>query len=375
MQVMEKRLKTIWKIYKVAQVAFGQVQSENRFWKKVQGVSSKLLRFSIFFGAANFIWAFFASSDILMKIYFANCINIASSGSLLLVVYMIFHQQYAILLNWCESLQERFGELAIFKKCGNSSTKIFTFMTVVVTGGIFVFVCIQWVVLSLVAGRIVSPVFTKLPFQSNPVMFVYGFYQAIAVVAMMLICGLVMGLIFVCLLHFMAALKYLREFSKSFTSLNDETLKENVQQFVELHTEILKIQEDLGHFAFAPSLILEGMTYGLFFFVWVVVFFIHHMAFLAVCASGAAIPYLMFFWVHEKFLDEHESLRQSLHNVEWYKMTPKQRKMLLPLLVLVDHPKLLKTGPFHVISYEELGKFLNRVYSCGLFFNKIVKKF
>lgn len=117
-------------------------------------------------------------------------------------------------------------------------------------------------------------------------------------------------------------------------------------------------------------MIMEGMTYTLFFFMWMVTFFIQDLLFVAMAASGGIFPYIVFCWIHECFFDASANLRQTLHQLEWFTMSVKQR---VQLLVMVDHPKLLRTGPFHIVCYNELGNVFRRVYSIGLCINKSMK--
>lgn len=364
--MVQPALTSIWRIYSSIQVIFGDFPVKNRYTSRILKLISNFLLLSVAFMVLT-VWYSFCTVDLLSeKIYFGSGGSISTVGAFFVPTYMAFKDEYYDILAWCEDIQQRFGGLRIFKQYKRSATNIYRIMIVFGPIAVFFLFLSQWTVLSLTQGKVVSPLNTEIPMESNSVMFFLTLYQILGVCMMMFGCGAIMGLIFVMLYYFMATLEHLQEVAKN---LEGPNFQEALRDFVGLHCEVREAQEKLARFAFVPTLVLEAMTYSLLIYTWIVAFFIHEMIFLAASASGTVIPYIMLCWVHEKFLDEYDKLRETLHSLDWTAMDPKQRKLLLPLLVMVDYPKHLKTGPFHIISYEEMGNVFNRVYSVGLCLN------
>lgn len=361
----EPTLKVIWKIFLFIQVVFG----DSRIFGKILKCVSVFLLFSEPFVSATVCYSFYIQTDLSMKIYFTNAITIVVVGGLFIPAYIALKDDYKALLEWCECVQQRFNCLLIFKECKKSATKVFKVMVVYLPVGVFVLHLGQWVNLSLESGEVVSAILTPTLSPISLMIFV-SFYQIVGITVMIFAFGTVMGLIYVVLYYVIAVLRYLQEVAKKMERSQFE--KDVVKEFVDLHCEIIEIQLKLARFAFTPSMVLELMAYTLLIYMWVVVFFFHDMVVIAVAASAAVAPFIFFCVIHEQFLDEHENLRRTLHNLEWYTMKPKQRILLLQVLVMVDHPRLLKTGPFHVVSYEEMGNVFQNVYSIGLCINKFL---
>lgn len=146
-----------------------------------------------------------------------------------------------------------------------------------------------------------------------------------------------------------------------------------IKDLVGLHTEMIVYQNKLADLSVVPTLILEFISYGLLLIMWIIVFFLNDLAFLGLIASANLLPYFVLIWMNERLADAYDELRQVLYAIEWYNMSTNKQKALLQIIIIIDCPKLLSAGTFHLINYEGLADMLNRVYSYGLFINNLLE--
>lgn len=370
---MEKNLKNIWKIYGISKASIGMADFENPCLTRAQTVLRRFAYLGVICYNASFWVGFLAIDNLFLVIQtgiFAITCPIASSAML---VPFRFKNKYHKCLNWCEDLHSRLGHYECFEKCKETSTKIFLFSATAVPFGTIVLFLAQSIIFSILRGSLVSPFFTPSPFGTPGIVFAC-FFQYFGTSYIIVCLGIVYSFVFLLLQHFIAILEYMQVLLKQLgPTTPTPVFKKAIAEVVEMHCQVIDYQDVLAEIAFVPILILEIMNYGLFLLIWVTIFFINDLAVLAIAASGNVLPYFLLCWMSERLIDTYDEVKETLYDLEWYRMKPKHAKYLQQIMIAVNHPKLLRAGPFHIVNFAAMGDVLQRVYSYGLIVNNIAK--
>lgn len=343
-------------------VVFGVAPNSDRLQKCLSG----FLYLSNVVTISCYIWSTFQSSLASLKVYSSITCVVAILGETFVPLNLYFGQTFDECWRWCESLQLRFGHSKSFKKCRKFSKLLFEFMIGCCPVASTVMLLLQTIVLSLLKHELVPVVILTFPFQNTYIKLLICTLQLSGLFQLGFAFMVMFTYIFVMLRHFIAILEYSTEMV---TVLVDFS---NLKQVVDIYCEMVQYYNVLAHFSFVPTLLLELIANGLLLFTWLVVFFMHDLAFAAIVSMGYLLPYIALCWLQEQFVEASRGLANALYDLPWYNMAPKERKVLLQIMVAVGQPKVLRVGPFHVICFEEFGQMLNSVYSYGLFINNLV---
>lgn len=364
------QIPTLQKSFYYFKVVFLLETLENPKHAKIQKRVSRFLFFSVVVVLQAYYYSAFASENVSIKIQSAFLAEILTIATILIILCIIFKDTFEDCLKWCQWLDERFFDSENFRRCKESSTKILAIFVCGLPIVTSTFATLQSITLGILAGKFKICVPLTLPYESPVcVLFVAIAITATAfLVAMSL--GLMYGIMFVLLQYFKSILVHLQEIAQLLTpTTSKKVFSDTVKEFVELHCEMIQYQNVLEKFAYVPTLCFEFYTYGLFLIIWIMWFFFRDGIFVAIGCSGNIVPYYILCFLNEKLADAYDDLLFTLYDLKWYEMTPTQRRTILQLMVFVGRQKLLRSGPFHVFSFESFADMLNRVYSYGTVLN------
>lgn len=167
--------------------------------------------------------------------------------------------------------------------------------------------------------------------------------------------------------HFLTVIIAMKDIIKQLKE-NMNEFNSNVKTYVQIHCNLIEHQNIFINLTSFQIFLFETLAYTLFLLAWITIFF--DQTALPVCVGGllATMPYFILTRMNEIVSDAYDDLRNSIYDLKWYEMTPKDRKTVLMFLVM-DQQKLLKVGPLHILSFEYLSIFFNRVYNYGLYLN------
>lgn len=143
-------------------------------------------------------------------------------------------------------------------------------------------------------------------------------------------------------------------------------------EIIELQCEVIEVQNILVNAVAFPILCIEMVAYALSLLILLSIndsskfhFVISSVILLA--------PYIVLCWSNERLAGAYKNYGTFLYDFEWCNLKPKQRRTLLLIMIMADRPQLLHAGPFHLMSYEHLTEFMNRIYSYNLFLRDLVR--
>lgn len=370
---MSQVLTGAWKTFSIIEICFNLKQHKNPKHQRAQKYFSLMLLAGLVYSDLSFLYSIFASAQVSTKIQSGLVFGALFLASVLVVVYKICRLQYENCIRWCEGLQEVYGKIQVFQTCKDTSNKIIKIFCFFGPIGSVIFLMIQAVIHSSITGKLQLPVPMTLPTDGIILWIVTSIYQCLSTAFFALILGIIYSLTFIMLEHSTAILQYMQIRVGTLTpTCSKQRFYETVKETVDIHCEMMEYHDILAQLTLVPCLIFEFLTYMLFLLVWIVVFHMHEAALMSMTAAGNLVPYIMLCVMAENHADAYDDLRYTLYDLEWYSMSPKQRKCLFQIMVMADRPKLLRIGPFHVVSFEAFADMLDRVYSYGLVINNLV---
>lgn len=366
---MERQLKTIWICFFAFKATLGITKLKNPLQRRLQECLATFLKLSLAILVASLVWSFYKSDNLNAKI--ENGLKMSLFFLYVpLVVYPFFQYKMAdSFLAWFEELHQQYGDLGCFKRCKRGSTQIFAFFIVAFPISIVGCVVLDETVVGLITGKLESTLISSSPFGMATV-FLYIFHCGGCFLNAICI-SVTNAFIFLMLLHFIAILQHIQDRIKGlFPNTSKHDFQATIKEVVDLHCSLIEYQEKLNSFSLFPILVFETIIYAELLITWIVAFFIRESIALPLACAGNLGPYLLLCILNENLVDTFKDLKAEIYGIEWYQMSPKQRKMILQIMIVVDNPKPMRCGDFHIISYEELAKILKRVYNCGLFINR-----
>lgn len=185
---------------------------------------------------------------------------------------------------------------------------------------------------------------------------------------------LIFGTMFAAVEYFLAIMSAMKlALDRLETPSSPQNYKNAIQLLANFHAELIEQQGIMSNLAMWPIFFFETNMYGIALVIWTISYFDRTQALIAGTNAGLVIPYIAISYLNEKLADGYDDLRAALYEFDWYNLKPRQRTMLLNIMVMVDRPILLKSGYFHFVNFDELRNFANRVYNYGLFINSMVE--
>lgn len=285
-------------------------------------------------------------------------------------------------LKWCETLLEN-GRAknddikAILTGCFSRSLKLFKVMVLAFPVAVGVGSSLGGVALSFLCGKVMPLAPMNVLWSATS-----KWYNMVLVNVTMIFSGtelcmvqcLALGIFFFNVEYILAALNSIKVILGSLkATMSQQGFKKSLKDAVDLHCLVIEQQSNLVNLSFWPILILELISYGMGLMFWTVMTFDRSQFAGAFSAFSASLPYIAIYWMNERFLSTYSDLRTALYESQWYEMKPKQRKMILYVMIMLDRPIQFRAGPFHSMTFEELAVFLNRIYSFGVVINKFVQ--
>lgn len=366
----ERQLAAIWKIIRYVKVIFNLTPLQNRRLETFHKWISRFLICSVPATLAFMLNATAQSENIPDKIMIGMTFLVGSLATPLSLELVWYKEDYEACLRWCEKIQAKYSNFECFKKCKKISILVCKAFICIVPAGNFLAVVASNILFSCLIGKFNMPPLTAPALDYKPALPLATLIQASASFTWSVSVGLTFGLILAFFLHFIATLKCMQLTVRNLVpEMSRVTFYAVIKDVVDLHCELIENHNKMARLAYFPFLRWELICYGLFLLVWLAAFFIHEFAPFALIASGFTVIYVLLCWMNESLNDAYEDLGDELYDLKWYKMEVAQRKTLLQIMVMVNKAKLFRVGPFHVLSFEDFGNMLNRVYSYGVFLN------
>lgn len=377
-----KRLTQVWNQLSALKRLFGLEDFQTHREVRRQKWLTRFFVSNIFLLNFLFFWNSLTSSEpIVLQIYrvilWTNVITVS-------LYYFLLKRNkkiYENCLEWCEKFHVEWRDHFLirnrFEDCAVEATKIFRYCGRDLPCVILGIGLIETTVHSAINGRfeVFFPVY--LPFVSDQVLlnrvvsFVNQCFACAVLCAPMLAS---FGVIFVTVRYAMAAIDAMKILLKT-TKFYETDFQATIKAVVDLHCDVIKRLDLLINLSKIPILFFEIASYSLLLLIWVIVFFAPSLISMIFAASGEFVIYFLICWMNEQLADAFVDLKLFLYDLKWYDLTPRQRKLLLQIMVAADRPQILQAGPFHMISYESLCSMLNRAYSYGVVINNIVDQF
>lgn len=327
------------------------------------------------------VWTFVhldADSNIVEKFEMGASIGSDFIAPAFYLTIMRYSAEYESLIEWCESLHHRsYLDAGCFAKAAQKSTKFFKILSFYTPIGVFVVLFGSLIVSSIIEGQIVPAAPMILPFLSHA----STLHQTLVTVIQL---GMIFpvvtgfhvsfGISTVVIFYFLAAFDALKQLlNKLNVEDSGATFKQKLKQIVCFHNELLEQQENLFDLISYLVMLIDGMSFFLLLYVWVIVFYMPSEALVAFDTTTTIVIYLLMCWLNDKLDDASSDLKTALYDIKWYEMSVAHQKDLLQIMVQVEQPKLLTAGPFDVISFEKYKNMLNQVYSYGLIINDFIQ--
>lgn len=359
-------LDIIWKIFNYLYILFGIKQPENPKISRYYHHYQRFVILSNTLFSVMCIKTLITSQDTL--VLFEVGIQ-TFNFTMILSMFGNFYKNSSLYwecIEICEDLHDLYVELhpfveEIWRICKEETTKKFTDVSrKYIETIIIVSVILEPILQSLFNQELTLTYRMSLCSTDNVAIYLFHwFIQSFCSFYVSIGNSIIFGTIYIAMKYFEATINVMK------IALQTEQLR----SFVEIHVKLIEHQNLLSHIIEKSILLLETLAYGSFMFTWIVVFFKQEMIPIALgilfCVN---MPYFFVISMNEMLSDALDELRIAIYAVDWYAMDSSQRKVVL-MLQSNWNKKLLRAGDFHVVSYEYLATFFNRVYSYGLYLN------
>lgn len=370
---MAQHLFKIWEVFRFVKIIFEIEKLEGRRLAKFQKYFCRILRWSTLLYIiieVSGIYVNFNKTDLKIQ----SSISVGSD-TLALFVIPIFLQNVDKLencLNWCENLQQKYCTTAPFINAKRNSIKMYEYFVYGIPTTTIILTVFN-ACYSLYTGRLISALNIPAPFGSRWLFILICLIESFGVILISIVVAKFLAFIYLMQSHFSAAFKCMAQTVNCLTSnMNDKIFIGIIKEAVDLHCEIIEFQIITGNFMFYPILFFDWATYGMFLIAWMAVFLFHEAIFVAIGCVGYGVLNFMVCWTNEKLNDSYDHVKDTLYGLEWYEMTPRQRRTIWQVMVMLDCRRLLRAGPFHIMNFESFVDLLHRVYSYGLVINNVV---
>lgn len=368
---MTLQLKKLWSVYRFVKISFGFDKFETKRKRRFQTFFCSILGICSFLLVLTLYYGYFTSETSSAKIQ----TRIISAGMTLaficIPIFVAKREQVTIGLRWCENLQAKYGWMSYFEESKVKSSKTFKVFVYGIPGGSVSLLTIQSIY-NACNGIRLAPFGTPTP---NIGIFVgICLVQCIGVYWHSLTFGMNWSFIVVMQSHFVAAFDHVKTIlSQLRPKMSEKDFNAVIKESVDLHCNIIEYQVLLEHFTYYPVLIIEWIIYLLLLISWIAIFHFRDGFFVAFGTALHAVVYFAVCWTNENLDDVYDDVKNSLYDLEWYEMPPKQRKIIQMVMVALQKRRFVRAGPFHVLTYESFADMLNRVYSYGLIINNVVQ--
>lgn len=337
---------------------------------------SKLFHFHVF---NIFLVIFSIFWDFLQEIKHGRVLDIIIKGIYLggfaaltsFYVYLIvFSSKFENLLKWCENLLKSTKKQ---KAIHEETVKMFGIIVITLRRTAVCGAILQSMAMYSIKGRIEPTFLTSLLCISQDNVYFRCSMSIILIISgWALTCGIttIMAVIIVCMTHFILVIDEIENLIYMELSFCSKAIK----RIVEVHCKIIEYQNILNNLISLPMLGFAIYCYLVLFLIWISIFFAPENSFTAVGGVVTCFAYILICNLNEKLSEAHDRVRIALYDIDWFDLKPFERKPFLLLMILIDQRKLIRAGPFFTISYVELGKMINRAYSCGILINNLVQR-
>lgn len=180
------------------------------------------------------------------------------------------------------------------------------------------------------------------------------------------------GFNFLIIEWFLAILKVLE--NKLENLQNDLNFQKSLSEIINLHVNLSNQQKKFVEITSIPIFFYESFSSFSLLISGTILLFDKSQILVAFITGAVTVPFGLLAYWNEKLASGYEDLSRTIYDLNWYAWTPNQRKILLPVILAVNRPVLLRAGPFHRILFEQLKVIGNRVYSFLLVINKLLRK-
>lgn len=368
---MDVHMKDIWHDFRIVKLFFGIQKFESESKRLIHTFMMFSYILISILNQALYVYTFINSTSASEKIQCSTFLSMFVLQYFLAPVIITKIDTYERILNYCEGLNFKYPEF--FKNCKNLSEKIFRGFVFGLAVIVFVALSIQTVIISILKNELRSPLFVQTPYDHKWTMPFIIFIQITNAFVSDIVIGTVISVILIMMNHFLRLFDIMKVSIKELALETTENKRfDGIKKLVNLHSDLITAQKLLIDFSFFPTIIVEFMTYCLFFVIWFCIFFFPETAFNATAASGMLSIHIGFCYFNEKLADAYDDLKNEMFGLEWYEMSPKERKSLNQIMMALNQPRLLRTGPFHILNFKELSVMLKRVYQCGVVINKFM---
>lgn len=343
---------------------------------KFQKVYARFLYINVIAFNVMCISSFFTADTLFIKLQLL-VFAVAVFGSAQFF-FAFYHQNqgFKSSLVWCEQLQAKpYASKAVtqsFTDAAARASKIFGLIRKVLLT-VYILAYIQ-AIPGLIEGKVELPYPLYMPFFPKEKLYsrllaALEYYLSGCTVIHSMIA--VYGVLLAVIIHIMALMRSI-EILTTETRIIDIEFLETVKVVIDMHVDLVERLNILIELTRPAILAFEFCVYGVLLFNWVALFHYPSILFLGAALYGLFMCYLLVCWINESLISEFEKFTQSIYDMEWYAAEPNRRRSLLLLLMVSQRPKLLMAGPFHVVSYQNLGAILQRVYSFGIMINNVI---
>lgn len=146
----------------------------------------------------------------------------------------------------------------------------------------------------------------------------------------------------------------------------------NFKLVVDLHNEIIEMESSINQLMSKILFSFELCVYGLMFISWVIIYVDPSLLVMVFGAIFIILEYFAICLANERLLDAHNKFFALLYELRWYEWKPKEREMLVPMMMIVLKCKLLTAGQVHVLNYSQFTILIKRGYSVGILFKDML---
>lgn len=372
-----QRLSLVWSVYGKADLILGISGNKSKRGSNLRRILLTIHSLNLHFTHASFTWSLFlARGDPLQQVQLGTHWMCVLPVTIFYWLFLKDSDLYADCLKWCEDLhskpQDNSKIRSCFEKCASDSNKIFEYFGYYLPPIVLCSSLAQIVLQSGIDGRFESVVPIYLPFVSeeNTIgRIVSCINVCVALFSLLTFFIMAFGSIFVTIRHAIAIMESTKIRFQSAILTNMASVKDIVLPYCDMiHRLDLLIK-----LTRSSILCYETCVYNALLLTWIIVTFKPSLVLFAISACGMMVFYFLLNIINEELVDAFEELRNFLYDLEWYSYNPQERRVLLQFMVMVNRPKLLTTGPFHTVCYNNFGAIFQRIYSFCVLINKLVR--
>lgn len=317
-----------------------------------------------------------------------NCFLGGSALTTLISAYslIMFMDEYIECIKWCMSMEKKIKFKNSFKESNNIYKQCQEISLIFLKGNVFIFfLCGVFLtgipnLMSGLLGKYELKPTAHLPFlaPNTPLKFyinvIHQLYSASLLCHAM---GLVVSVVLVtvnfcgCINDILTLIVKETDSEMQFVTNRWWYLMTNLRTLIDLQSEVNRIEE-IARNLVARTLIAWVLgAHGVCFLCFVIIYIDPTQMFLFIAGISCIIEYFFICFLNDRLNDSHTRLYDQLCNIEWFSWSPRERKMLIPIILMSLRPKLLAAGGVQLMNYESFLAFIKRSYTVGI----VVKDF